>query len=583
MNAFRIGATVTLLGLGLALASLPADGQVPGQVSITSIKDEAKAVIAPITVMNFTGAGVTVTKTAPSNSTVNIDIPGGSGTVYYQTVADLGVSRPQEAILDFSGAAFTVTDNAGVSSLVTLTTLPADAATLVGTGRTLSGTAPITIGGGASGDLSADRTIAISAASGGAAGSMSATDKAFVDALEHVSTDEAICRFDGASGGTQDSLVSISDLGDVTLPALATIDGRDLSVDGTKLDAIEAGADNTLAGAGMTKTGSTLNVIAADGTITVNADNLQLNLAQANTWTGIPTWTNGTVYSEVALPSAPSGTAVAVVAHNVAGAASMVQRTAQGYIITPNSYGQQHAVWQPLFGNTTTFTSETSLFRSLTDVGTVTHGAFSAAGTSADVLTTRPRVRHLSATTANAGAGIWTPNLMYTRGAATNAGGFICLFTFTESVAAATGTAAFVGLNTTTAQLGATDPKSIANNIGFGYSASDAAPGNWYFFSKDATTAGTPVDTTCARTADEVYQFVIYCPSNGSTCGYAMFDLTANTACINNVNTYNDHLPANTAVIGPMTAVSIVAVTGTARDTINLQWECSAGPGLQPQ
>ena len=48
-------------------------------------------------------------------------------------------------------------------------------------GRTLTTTSPIRIGGGASADLSADRTLSILAATTGAAGSMSAADKAKLD------------------------------------------------------------------------------------------------------------------------------------------------------------------------------------------------------------------------------------------------------------------------------------------------------------------------------------------------------------------------------------------------------------------
>lgn len=49
--------------------------------------------------------------------------------------------------------------------------------------RTITATAPLTIGGTTSADLSADRTIAISAATTGAAGSMSAADKTKLDGI----------------------------------------------------------------------------------------------------------------------------------------------------------------------------------------------------------------------------------------------------------------------------------------------------------------------------------------------------------------------------------------------------------------
>ena len=54
-------------------------------------------------------------------------------------------------------------------------------------------------------------------------------------------TDNAVARFDGATGKQlQDSLVTISDTGNIVLPALATVDGRDVSVDGAALDAFIA-------------------------------------------------------------------------------------------------------------------------------------------------------------------------------------------------------------------------------------------------------------------------------------------------------------------------------------------------------
>jgi hypothetical protein len=56
-------------------------------------------------------------------------------------------------------------------------------------------------------------------------------------------TDEAIARFNTATGKLiQDSLVLIDNAGSISLPASQTVDGRDLSVDGSKLDGIEAGA-----------------------------------------------------------------------------------------------------------------------------------------------------------------------------------------------------------------------------------------------------------------------------------------------------------------------------------------------------
>lgn len=59
-------------------------------------------------------------------------------------------------------------------------------------------------------------------------------------------TDNAVARYNLTTGKLiQNSLVTISDTGSISLPGGQTVDGRDVSVDGTKLDGIEAGADVT--------------------------------------------------------------------------------------------------------------------------------------------------------------------------------------------------------------------------------------------------------------------------------------------------------------------------------------------------
>lgn len=79
----------------------------------------------------------------------------GAGT-NYQTMEDNGVAETQRPVLNFVSASLVLTDDAGGNETdFTITSSPANAATLVGTGRLLNTTSPITGGG----DLSADRTI----------------------------------------------------------------------------------------------------------------------------------------------------------------------------------------------------------------------------------------------------------------------------------------------------------------------------------------------------------------------------------------------------------------------------------------
>jgi len=58
-------------------------------------------------------------------------------------------------------------------------------------------------------------------------------------------TDEAVARYNLATGKLiQDSLVTINDAGSISLPASQTVDGRDVSVDGTALDNHTAATNN---------------------------------------------------------------------------------------------------------------------------------------------------------------------------------------------------------------------------------------------------------------------------------------------------------------------------------------------------
>jgi len=86
----------------------------------------------------------------------------GGGSSYYQTVRTFGgVDLTQRSVLRIASPAISVYDDAGgAETEMTLATSPAIAAVLVGTGRTLTTTAPLTIAGSTSADLSADRTLA---------------------------------------------------------------------------------------------------------------------------------------------------------------------------------------------------------------------------------------------------------------------------------------------------------------------------------------------------------------------------------------------------------------------------------------
>ena len=132
-------------------------------------------------------------------------------------------------------------------------------------------------------------------------------------------TDEAIPRYDSATGKLlQDSLATISDTGSISIPALETVDGRDPSVDGTKLDTIETNAqvntgkvkisanDTTFnyliskifGGSGITVTeqndGSNENILISLASISVFGSDYQYEISSARSTTTSTSFTTKT-------------------------------------------------------------------------------------------------------------------------------------------------------------------------------------------------------------------------------------------------------------------------------------------------
>jgi hypothetical protein len=75
-----------------------------------SIIQEDGTPFPPETIINFTGAGVTVTDN-PGGGSTTVNIPGGSAGAYYQTMQAQGSALPQETILNFSSDSFTLVDD----------------------------------------------------------------------------------------------------------------------------------------------------------------------------------------------------------------------------------------------------------------------------------------------------------------------------------------------------------------------------------------------------------------------------------------------------------------------------------------
>lgn len=138
-----------------------------------------------LTSTSFSGAGTGLTGTAASLTagtvTTNANLTGDVTSVgNATTIGNLKVTNAMIAnsTIDLTAK---VTGTLPLANGGTNGTSASTAMASLGTGRTITATAPITIAGTTSADLSADRTIAITAATTGAAGSMSASDKTKLD------------------------------------------------------------------------------------------------------------------------------------------------------------------------------------------------------------------------------------------------------------------------------------------------------------------------------------------------------------------------------------------------------------------
>lgn len=121
-------------------------------------------------------------------------------------------------------------------------------------------------------------------------------------------TNNAVTRYDGTTGKLiQDSPVTISDTGSIALPVGETVDGRDVSVDGAKLDTIATGAaalsTNNPANVGTTAApGSGTAASKDDHVHDLPFSVLNTVLGEANAALGI----NGQKVSNAATPTASS-------------------------------------------------------------------------------------------------------------------------------------------------------------------------------------------------------------------------------------------------------------------------------------
>ena len=191
---------------------------------------------------------LTPTNTFPHSHTIRVYHPSGSHTLHFDPSGiNYDVAAGKSVTFGYNGSAWSVIGLSGAG---------------VGTVTSIATTAPIT-----GGTITTTGTIGISAATTSAAGSMSAADKTKLDGIEanadvtdatnvtaagalmdsEVTNLAQVKAFDSADyataaqGTTADNALPKAGgtmSGNITMAGSQTVDGRDLSVDGAKLDAI---------------------------------------------------------------------------------------------------------------------------------------------------------------------------------------------------------------------------------------------------------------------------------------------------------------------------------------------------------
>ena len=254
----------------------------PNEVkTITTNSDQITTFDGPnIWVITTTGSITLTPQNAfPHSHTIRVYHPSGSHTLHFDPLGlNYDVAAGKSATFGYNGSAWSVIGLSGSG---------------VGTVTSIATTAPIT-----GGTITTTGTIGISAATTGAAGSMSAADKTKLDGIE-ANADVTDATNVTAAGALMDSEVTnLADVkafdpadyataaqgttannalpkaggtmsGNITMAGSQTVDGRDLSVDGAKLDGIATGATAYADADAVNAVESVTGTLALTGDVTI--------------------------------------------------------------------------------------------------------------------------------------------------------------------------------------------------------------------------------------------------------------------------------------------------------------------------
>jgi hypothetical protein len=194
------------------------------------------------------------------------------------------------------------------------------------------------------------------------------------------------------------------------------------------------------------------------------------------------------------------------------------------HIIQTSIFDDNSIIFRPASGTTAT---GTGFGMNWVGGGTVTHPAPTTA--SPAIFNSLRRTNYATATSANAGAGVWGGNPQYWRGNSTGLGGFYFFARIADPMAGAA-SRMFVGMTTlvTTASVTGEPSAASANFIGFGHDAADATT-NYVVMTKDGTTVTkTSLTTPVARAANNIFDIHIFCAPNSTTMSIQIDQVNTN-------------------------------------------------------
>lgn len=187
------------------------------------------------------------------------------------------------------------------------------------------------------------------------------------------------------------------------------------------------------------------------------------------------------------------------------------------YIVQPSLFGNNAMLWKPSSAAVGTGTGFGGIW---TATGTPSHPALST--TAPAIVNSQRRTRFTTATTANAGGGVYVANTATVQqsvwmGNGTGLGGFFFHARIVHLSATVTaGARLFVGVSALATAMMAVEPSAQNNTVGFGFDAADAAT-NYFVIGRGTALSKNACTTVTARATNNIFDVYIFSAPNSQT------------------------------------------------------------------